>query len=129
MSSKKQKLSSNKSRRLEEPIKEYDQGKFVNLGASKKFTLISMNCSFIKEKGFHHPKDFFKKTIAKKGWKALCQPLRPAATMVVREFYANLVAHVVKKARVRGVLVDFSAESIKKFYNLEPITKDAYLKL
>ena len=88
-----------------------------------------MNRSFTKKKGFHHPKYFFKKTIAKKGWNALCQPLRPAATMVLRELYANLAAHVVKKVRVRGVLVDFSAKSINKFYNLESITKDAYLKL
>ena len=67
MSSKKQKLSSKKSRRVEKPIEEYDQEKFINLGASKKFTLISMNRSFIKEKGFHHPKDFFTKTITTKG--------------------------------------------------------------
>ena len=55
------------------------------------------------------------------GWKALCQPPKSAATMVVREFYANLVAHVLKKVRVRGVLVDFSAKSINEFHNLEPV--------
>ena len=40
---------------------------------------------------------------------------------VVREFYANLASHVLKKVRVRGVLVDFSAESINSFYGLEHI--------
>ena len=53
---------------------DYDHQKFVNVGASEKFTLISNNRSFIKEKGFHHLEDFFRKTIAKKWWKALCQP-------------------------------------------------------
>ena len=96
MSSKRQKVSSKKSRRIEEPAHE----KFVNDGAIKKFNVISKNRSFIKEKGFHHPEDIFSKTIANKGWRALCQPLRPAATMVVREFYANLAANVLKKVRV-----------------------------
>ena len=49
--------------------------------------------------------------------------------MVVREFYANLVAHMLKKVRVRGVLVDFSANSINKIYNLEPINSEAYDRL
>ena len=94
----------------------YDQQKFVNVGASEMFTLISKNRSFIKEKGFHYPKDFFRKTITKKGWKALCQPPKPATIMVVRKFYANLSSHVVKQVRVRGVLVDLSSRSISKFY-------------
>ena len=103
---------------MEEQPEDYDHHKFMNLGASKKFTLISKNRSFIKEKGFHHPKDFFLKTIAKKWWKALCQPPRSVATMFVCEFYANLTSHVVKQVWVRGVLVDFSARSINEFYNL-----------
>ena len=36
---------------------------------------------------------------------------------------------MVKKVRVRGVSVDFSAESINKFYNLEPVNEDSYLGL
>ena len=93
------------------------------MAASDKCGLISKNRSFIKEKGFPHPDDFFLKTIANKGWKALCQPLRPAATMVVREFYANLAAHILKKVRVLGVLVEFSAKSINEYYNLEPVNE------
>ena len=76
-------MSSKKSRRVEELEEEYDITKFINWGASKKFTLISTNRLFIKENGFHHSKDFFKKTIRKKGWKALFQPPRIAAIMVV----------------------------------------------
>ena len=53
----------------------------------------------------------------------------PAATMVVREFYANLAAHVLKKVQVRGVFVDFSAKSINKFYNLESVNPEAYDRL
>ena len=53
----------------------------------------------------------------------------PTATMVVREFNANLAAHVTKKVRVRGVLVDFSTKSINKFYNLESVNEDAYQRL
>ena len=75
------------------------------------------------------PTIFFQKTIARKGWGALCQPLRPTAIMVVWEFYSNLIAHVLKKVRVRGVLVDFSAKSINCYYNLELVNLKAYDQL
>ena len=96
---------------------------------AEKFSLIYANRFVIKEKGFQHPEDLLRKTIAWKGWGALCQPLRPIATIVVREFYANLVAHVLQKVRVHGVLVDFSAKSINRFYNLEPVNLEAYDQL
>ena len=67
MSSKRQKLSSMKNRKVEEPSHDYNHEKFVNVGFAKKFDLISKNRSFIKKKGFHHPKDFFRKTIMSKG--------------------------------------------------------------
>ena len=67
MSSNIQKVSSKKCRRIEEPAHDYDHEKFVNKGAAEKFNLISKNRSFVKEKGFHHPEDFFSKTIANKG--------------------------------------------------------------
>ena len=121
-------MSSN-SRASEEPSLAYGHDKFVNESVAKKFGLISVNPSFIKEKGFQHPEDFFRKTIARKGWGALCQPLRTTATMVVREFYANLAAHVLKKVRVHGVLVDFSAKSINRYYNFESVNPKAYDRL
>ena len=83
MSSKKQKFTAKRGRESEEPTHSYDHDKFVNESAIEKFGLISKNRSFIKEKGFHHPYDFFCKTIAKKGWRALCQPPTPAFTMIV----------------------------------------------
>ena len=126
MSSKKQKLSLKRSQTSEEPTHDYDHEKFVNESAAEKFSLISKNRYFIKEKGFHHPNDFFRKTIANKGWKALCQPSRSAATSVVQEFYANLTSHVLKRVQVRGVLVDFSAKSINLYYNLELVNPEAY---
>ena len=49
--------------------------------------------------------------------------------MVVREFYVNLAAHVLKKVRVHGVLVDFSEKSINEYYNLEPVNFEAYERL
>ena len=49
--------------------------------------------------------------------------------MVVWEFYANLAAHVLKKVRVCGVLVDFSAKSINRCYNLKPVNPEAYDRL
>ena len=55
----------------EEPAHDYDHEKFVNASAVEKFGLISKNRSFIKEKGFHHPDDFFRKTIVNKGCRAL----------------------------------------------------------
>ena len=129
MSSKKQKMSSNSCRTSEEPSQAYNHCKFINESAAEKFSLISANHSFIKEKGFQHPDDFFRKTIARKGWGALCQPSRPVATMVVREFYANLAAHVLKKVQVHGVLVDFSAKSINRYYNLESVNPEAFDRL
>ena len=129
MASKKQKLGSKRNRKIEGPSHDYDHEKLVNESATEKFSLISTNRSFIKEKGFHHLEDFFKKIIAKKGWGALCQPPRPAATMVMREFYSNLAAHVLKKVQVRGVLVDFSAKSINTYYNLESVNAEPYDRL
>ena len=59
MPSKRQKVSSKKIRKVEEPAHEYDHEKFVNEGATNKFGVISKNMSFIKEKGFQHLEDFF----------------------------------------------------------------------
>ena len=121
MSGKRQKLPAKWSRASEAPTPTFDASRFVNASAADRFSTICKNRSFIKEKGFHHPDDFFRKTIEAKGWRALCQPPRPAAMSVVREFYANLASHVLKKVRARGVLVDFSAESINSYYGLEHI--------
>ena len=129
MSSKKQKMSSKRSRASEEPMHSYDHDKFFNESATEKFGLISKNRSFIKEKGFHHLDDFFRKTIANKGWRALCQPLSPVATSVVREFYAYLASHVLKRVWVLRVLVEFSAKFINWYYNLESVNPDAYDRL
>ena len=92
-------LSSKINQTSEEPAHDYDHEKFVNASAAEKFDLISKNRSF-KEKGFHHLDDFFRKTIANKGWRELFQPPRPAATSEVRELYTNLAIHVLKKVWV-----------------------------
>ena len=72
MSCKRQKMTAKRGRASEEPARSYDHDKFVNESAAEKFDLISKNRSFIKEKGFHHPDDFFHKMITNKGWWALC---------------------------------------------------------
>ena len=122
-------MTAKQERASKEAARTYDHDKFVNESATEKFGLISKNLSFIKEKGFHHPKDFFSKTIADKGWRVLCQPPHPAAISVVRDFYANLASHVLKKVRVRGVLVDFSAKSINQYYNLDPVPSEPFDRL
>ena len=129
MSGKRQKLPAKQSRPSEAPTPTYDVTRFVNASSADRFGTICKNRSFIKEKGFHHPDDFFRKTIAAKGWRALCQPPHPAAMSVVREFYANLASHVLKKVQVRDVLVDFSAESINCFYSLEYVPSEAFDRL
>ena len=129
MSSKKQKVSSKRNRASEKPAHDYDHEKFINASAVEKFGLISKNWSFIKEKGFHHPDNFFCKTIANKGWRVLFQPPRSTATMVVREFYANLASYVLKRVQVRGVLVDLSVKSINRYYNLDSVNSEAYDRL
>ena len=102
MSGKRQKLPTKRGRASEDPTPNFDVTKFVNEGAADRFGTICKNRSYIKEKGFHHPDDFFRNTIVAKGWRVLCQPPHPAAMSVVREFYANLASHVIKKVRVRG---------------------------
>ena len=129
MSRKWQKLPTKRGRPSEDSTPDYDVSRFVNEGAADRFSTICKNRSFIKEKGFHHPDDFFRKTITAKGWQALCQPPHPAAMSVVREFYANLASHVIKKFRVRGVLVDFSAESINHYYNLDHVPSEPFNRL
>ena len=129
MSGKRQKLPAKRSRPTEDSTLTYDVMRFVNSSAADRFGIICKNRFFIKEKGFHHPDDFFRKTIAAKGWRSLCQPPHPAAMSVVREFYANLASHVLKRVRVRGVLVDFSAESINSFYSLEHVPSEAFDRL
>ena len=129
MSGKRQKLPTKRGHASEDLSPNFEVMRFVNEGAADWFGTICKNRSFIKEKGFHHTDDFFRKTIAIKGWRALCQPPRPAAMSVVGEFYTNLASHVVKKVRVRGVLVDFSTESINQFYNLDPIRPEPFNRL
>ena len=129
MSSKRQKLPTKRGRANEDPTPNYDITRFVNEGAADRFGTICKNRSFIKEKGFHHPDDFFRKTIAAKGWRALCQPPHPAAMSVVREFYSNLASHVLKKVRVRGILVDFSAESINSYYSIDHVPSEPFDQL
>ena len=129
MSGKRQKLPTKRGRTSEDPTPNYDVTRFVNEGAADWFGTICKNRYFNKEKGFHHPDDFFHKTIAAKGWRALCQAPHPAAMSVVREFYANLASHVVKKVRVRGVLVDFSAESINSYYSLDHVPSKPFDRL
>ena len=129
MSGKRPKLPAKRSRASEASTPAFDASRFANASAADRFSTICKNRSFIKEKGFHHPDDFFRKTIEAKGWRALCQPPRPAAMSVVREFYANLASHVLKKVKVRGVLVDFSAESINSYYGLEHIPPGPFNQL
>ena len=129
MSGKRQKLPTKRSWPSEDPTPTYDVTRFVNASTVDRFGTICKNRSFIKEKGFHHPDDFFRKTIVAKGWRALCQPPHPAAMSVVREFYANLATHVLNKVRVRGVLVDFSAESINSFYSLDHVPSEPFNRL
>ena len=83
MSSKKQKMTSKRGQASEEPGHSYDHEKIFNESAIEKFGLISKNRSFIKEKEFLHPDDFFRKMIANKGWQTICQPPSPTATSVV----------------------------------------------
>ena len=60
-------MTAKRGRASEEPAHSYDHEKFVNESMAEKLDLISKNRSFIKKKGFHHPVDFFRKTIANKG--------------------------------------------------------------
>ena len=129
MSGKRQKLPTKRGRSSEDPTLNYDVTRFVNERATDRFGTIFKNRSFIKDKGFHHPDDFFRKTIEAKGWRALCQPPHPAAMSVVREFYANLASHVLKKVRVRGILVDFSVESINSYYSLDHVPSEPFDRL
>ena len=56
------------------PPKEYNHGMFIILEASKRYTMIARNITFIKEKNFEHTKDFFSKDIANKGGESHANP-------------------------------------------------------
>ena len=84
MLGKRQKLTPKRGRASDNSIPNFDLGKFVNEGATERFGTIYKNRSFIKEKGFHHPDDFFCKTIVNKGWRALCREKGPGAWSVGR---------------------------------------------
>ena len=84
MSGKRQKLPTKRGQTSEDPTPNYDVSRFVNEGTADRFGTIYKNRFVIKEKGFHHPDDFFHKTIAAKGWRALCQQPHPATMSVVR---------------------------------------------
>ena len=126
MASKRQRVSKKTSI---VPPEEYDTNKFVNLRASKSYTSLVKRKKFIKEKGFEHLEDFFKKDIANKGWKELCQPTILTLMAVVREFYANLREQVLKKVWVRGKCVAFDSETINRFYNLPHVDNESYQKI
>ena len=72
MSGKRQKFPTKRGRASEDPTSNFDITKFVNEGAIDRFCTICKNRSFMKEKGFHHLDDFFRKTIMTKGWWVLC---------------------------------------------------------
>ena len=63
MSSKRQKFPAKRGRASEDPTSNFDVTRFVNEGAADRFGTICKNRSFITEKGFHQPNDFFRKTI------------------------------------------------------------------
>ena len=67
MSGKRIKLTAKRGRANDDPTPNFDLSKFVNEGVADRFGTICKNRSFIKEKGFHHPDDFFRKTITTKG--------------------------------------------------------------
>ena len=67
MLGKRQKLTAKWGRASQDPTPNFDLTKFGNEGSVDRFGTICKNRSFIKEKGFHHPDDFFRKTIATKG--------------------------------------------------------------
>ena len=83
MLGKRQKLPTKRGRANEDLTPNFDVTRFVKEGSADRFGTICKNRSFIKEKGFHHLDDFFRKTIETKGWRALFQPPRPAARSVV----------------------------------------------
>ena len=133
MSDKRQKLTAKRGWASEDPTLNFNLTKFVNEDAADRFGTICKNRSFIKEKGFHHPDDFFRKTIATKGWRALCQPPRPTTSSNCDECGMRILHQprlpCRQKVRVRGVLVDFSAESINQFYNLDPAPPEPFDRL
>ena len=65
-------MPANRSRPSEDPTPTFDASRFINASVADRFSTICKNRSFIKEKGFHYPDDFFRKTIEAKGGRALC---------------------------------------------------------
>ena len=77
------------------PLEEYN--KFITLEASRRYTLVAISRSFIKEKGSEHTDDLFMVYISIKGLRELFKPPKPTTISIVREFYANLANRGLKR--------------------------------
>ena len=76
------------------------------------------NKGFVAEIRFKNPITPFKEMIEKRGWETLCAHRRSGYTVVVREFYSNLVGRKDNTVYVRGVWVPYGAQAINQVYGM-----------
>ena len=111
------------------PLEEYDRRKFISLRASRRYTSLSKNKDFIKEKGCESLDDFFRRAIVNKEWQDLFKAPNPAVKAAMRQLNANLNDQEDIKVWVRGKWVPFNSEIINMFYNLQNVNDEGYKRL
>ena len=74
---------------------------------------------FIGEKGFNKLISPFREEIEKRGWNLICEHKLAGFTVVVREFFANLVEKKERSFYIRGKWISFDREEINKTYYLK----------
>ena len=91
---------------------------FVSEEAYSNWNKHYANKGFIAERRFRSPITPFKEMIEQRGWKALCAHQKSGYTVVVKDFYSNMVGRKDNTVFVRGVWVPYGAKAINEAYEM-----------
>ena len=91
---------------------------FVSEEAYSNWKKHYANKGFVAERRFRNPITPFKEMIEQRGWKALCAHQKSGYTVVVKDFYSNLLGRKDNTVFVRGVWVPYGAKAINEAYGM-----------
>ena len=110
-------------------VVQFDSSKFVSENAQDRYFDSVSKRSPIAERGLcvtgiNWPR--IKANISKRGWDDFCAQPLGAIVPVVREFYANVPEHNLRKVFVRGKQVPFHGPAINSFLKVPNFETDEY---
>ena len=91
---------------------------FVSEEAYSNWKKHYANKGFVSERRFRNPITPFKEMIEQRGWEAFCAHQKSGYTVVVKEFYSNLVGRKDNTVFVIGVWVPYGAKAINEAYGM-----------